>query len=82
MTNDSDDELVATAKRLLGEATTTFDRLLQTESGYPRADSTLDDFERAIREVAGGLNEWLRAYDSEGVDDARERERDRQQPEA
>jgi hypothetical protein len=82
MTNDADDELLAAAKRLLGEARTTIDGLLKTSSGYPRADAILDDFERVIREVARGLNEWLRAYDSEGIDDIRQRELDRQQPEA
>jgi hypothetical protein len=81
MRNDTDDELLAAAKELLGETTTTFNQLLQTTSGYPRADATLDDFERAIRDVARGLNEWLRAYDSEGTNEVRNRELDRQQPE-
>jgi hypothetical protein len=82
MTSHTDDELLIEAKRLLGEMTTTIDRLLQTPSGYPRADATLADFERAIRQVARGLNEWLRAYDSDALDEAHERELDRQQPEA
>ena len=86
MTDDTDDELLATAKRLLGATKTTFDRLLHAESGYPRADAGLADFERAIRHVARELNEWLHAYDSSGSDaealeDIHRRELDRRQPE-
>jgi hypothetical protein len=89
MTNDTNDELLAAARQLLRETTTRFDRLLHTESGYPRADAILDDFEGVIREVASGLNDWLRAYDSFGdvgheehLEETRQREHDRQQPEA
>jgi hypothetical protein len=87
MANESDDELLATAKQLLGETKTRFDGLLHGESGYPRADAALADFERAIREAARRLNEWLSAYDaSNGVEEAREeihrRELDRRQPES
>ena len=87
MANESDDELLATAKQLLGETKTRFDGLLYAASGYPRADAALADFERAIREAAQRLNEWLSAYDaSDGIDEAREeihqRELDRRQPES
>jgi hypothetical protein len=86
MANESDDELFAAAEGLLGETKSQFDGLLHAESGYPRADAVLDDFERAIREAARKMNEWLNAYDrSVGDDEALEemhrRELHRRQPE-
>jgi len=85
MTTDS--ELLDAARRLVGDATTRFHELAHTDSGYP-ADAALGAFEGAIREVASGLNEWLRAYDSSGdfgdeehLEETRQREHDRQQPE-
>jgi hypothetical protein len=89
MTTDTDDELLDAARRLVGDATATFFPLTHTESGYARADATLDDFGGAIREVARELNEWLRAYDNSGdvgeqeglAETQHQRELDRQQPE-
>ena len=86
MTDDSEDELLAEAKRLLGETKARFDRLLHAESGYPRADAGLADFELVIRDAARSLNEWLHAYDSSGGDEEafeeiHRRELDRRQPE-
>ena len=86
MTTDS--ELLDAARRVVGDATTRFHEFAHPDSGYP-ADATLGALERAIREVASGLNEWLRAYDSSGdfgeqehLEETRQREHDRQQPEA
>jgi hypothetical protein len=87
MANESDDELFAAAKGLLGETNSQFDSLLQAESGYPRADAALDAFEQAIREASRKMNEWLSAYDrsvgdDEALDEMRRRELDRRQPES
>jgi hypothetical protein len=87
MANESDDELLAAAKRLLAETKTEFDGLLHGESGYPRADAALDAFERTIREAARKMNEWLSAYDSavgddEVLEEIHRRELDRRQPES
>ena len=84
MANESEDELFAAAKGLLEETTSQFDGLLD-ESGHPRA--ALDDFERAIREAARKMNEWLSAYDgsvgdAEVLDEMHRRELDRRQPES
>ena len=85
MANESDDELFAAAKELLGETKAQFDGLLRAESGHPRA--ALDDFERAIREAARKMNEWLSAYDgsvgdAEVLEEMHRRELDRRQPES
>ena len=85
----TDDELLEAGRRVVGDATTRFHEFAHPDSGYP-ADATLGALERAIREVASGLNEWLRAYDSFGdfgdeedhLEETRQRERDRQQPES
>lgn len=86
MTNDTDEELLAAANQLLGETSSRFDRLLHGESGDPRADTTLADFEREIREAVHALNEWLRVYDGSGSNDAlgemHRRQLDRRQPDA
>ena len=87
MTKDTDEELLAAANRLLGETNTKFTRLLHGELGHPRADATLADFERVIREAVQTLNEWLRAYDSSGSDEdalgeMHRRQLDRRQPDA
>jgi hypothetical protein len=84
MTTDS--ELLDAARRVVGDANTRFQEFAHPDSGDP-SDATLGAFERAIREVASGLNEWLRAYDSdfgeeEHLEETRQREHDRQQPEA
>jgi len=84
MANESD-ELFAAAKGLLGETKSQFDGLLHAESGHPRA--ALDDFERAIRDAARKMNEWLSAYDrsvgdDEELDEMHRRELDRRQPES
>ena len=83
----TDDELLDSARRIVGDATTRFHELAHTDSGYP-ADAALGAFERVIREVASGLNEWLRVHDNSGdfgeeehLEEMRHREQDRQQPE-
>jgi hypothetical protein len=81
MSAETDAELLDAARRLLGDATGRFDQLRHGESGYARSDATLAEFEGAIREIARGLNEWLRAYDSDGGEQTRQRGLDRQQPE-
>jgi hypothetical protein len=82
-----DDELLDAARRVVGDANTRFHEFAHPDSEHP-SDASLGAFERAIREVASGLNEWLRAYDSSGdvdyeehLEETREREHDRQQPE-
>jgi hypothetical protein len=81
MSAETDDELLDAARRLVGDATAVFFPLTHTESGYARADATLDDFGGAIHKVATGLNEWLRAYEGGGGEETRQRGLDRQQPE-
>jgi len=81
MTGKTDDELLDDARRIFGDASAAFFALTHTESGHPRADASLDEFGRAIREAATELNEWLRAYEGDEGEDLRQRGLDRQQPE-
>lgn len=83
MSTDADTKLLHAARRLVDDTTAMLHPLTQGA----RADATLDEFEGAIRDVAKGLNEWLRAYDSgdggeeeERLEETRQRELDRQQP--
>jgi hypothetical protein len=77
----TDDELLDAAKRLVSDAAAVFFPLTHTESGYARADASLDEFGGAIRKVASELNEWLRAYEGDEGQVSHERGLDRQQPE-
>jgi hypothetical protein len=81
MTGNTDDELLDDARRIVGDASAAFFSLTHTESGHARADANLDEFGGAIHKVARELNEWLRAYESDGGEGARQRGLDRQQPE-
>jgi hypothetical protein len=87
MTNDTDEELLAAANQLVAETKAKFDRLLHGGSGRPRAEASLADVERAIREAVEVLTEWLRACEGSGAEDdsleeMHRRELDRRQPDA
>jgi hypothetical protein len=77
----TDDELVNAARLVVSDAAAVFFPLTHTETGYARADASLDEFAGAIRKVARELNEWLRSYEGGEGEVTHERGLDRQQPE-